>query len=118
MVIRFDRENAPGERAESHYSGFVLPSCAALSELMALLPERCDLLKARGTVWEIFARVGGGRLFYMSVDREGSYSFGLLTDDAPARSVLPKGEIFGRLHCAEDFLLGDARYLEILKEIN
>ena len=117
VVIRFDRPDLPGKESRSHYNGFVLPNDGMLSELMALLPERCDLLTERGTLWRVrCARGKREALFYLAVDDEGSYAFGLLSPDRPA-SFIEKGEITAEnLYCGS-FLIGSPEYKDLLKTI-
>ena len=116
MVVRFDRKSVAGEASDAkHYNGFMMPSDGVYSELLALLPERSDVLSVRGVIWKIVS-TRGGTVGYIAVDAEGAYTTGLFGEDLPVRSI-PNGEItalaaYRGLLC----LNGDA-FAEIIKKI-
>ena len=93
MVIRFDRKSLPDESPDkAHYNGFIVPNDAVFSELLALLPERSDVLSVRGVLWKIVAAKNGAAVGYIAVDTEGAYTTGLLGPDQPIKTI-PAGII-------------------------
>ena len=116
MVIRFDRSDAPGEAAgKSHYSGFILPNDAVFSELLALLPERSDVLYVCPAIWRI--REAGGKKKTVGgivVDSEGAYTLKLPAKDLPC-SEIEGGRITAECIYTDPFLIGDGT-AEKLKE--
>ena len=97
MVIRFDREDAPGEApGKSHYNGFIVPNDAVFSELLALLPERSDLLSVRGAAWQIVSKRDKGMVIgSITVHTDGTYSLTMPEEDRRVKEI-EKGEITSR----------------------
>ena len=94
MVVRFDRRDAPGEeRGKRHYNGFIVPNDAVFSELLALLPERSDLLSVRSVVWTVVpTRAPNAVIGRIAVHEDGTYSLTLPEIDLPV-STIEKGEV-------------------------